>query len=310
MTTPSGDQYEISAAGYQAVVTECGAGLRVLDYDGRPLVAGYPEHEPASAGRGQLLVPWPNRIEDGRYAFADSDLQLPVNEVARNNAIHGLVRWSAWQLVEHSARSVSLRYRLLAQPGYPWTLDLQVRYDLTADGLRVSFTATNLSPSAAPYSEGAHPYLTVGDEGVDGSVDDWELTLPAATRLLTDDRMIPVGQAPVEDSDYDFRSPKPIGALTLDDGFTDLSRSAEGDAEVVLRNPATGASVQLWMDRAHDFVQVFTGDGLPAGARASLAVEPMTAPANAFRSGEGLVVLGPDGSPDDEHSSSWGIRAL
>ena len=36
----------------------------------------------------------------------------------------------------------------------------------------------------------------------------------------------------------------------------------------------------------------------------------MTAPADAFNSGDGLVVLGPAGSDDDEHSASWGIRAL
>jgi aldose 1-epimerase len=36
----------------------------------------------------------------------------------------------------------------------------------------------------------------------------------------------------------------------------------------------------------------------------------MTAPANAFRTGDGLIVLGPAGTPEDTHSSSWGIRAL
>jgi aldose 1-epimerase len=36
----------------------------------------------------------------------------------------------------------------------------------------------------------------------------------------------------------------------------------------------------------------------------------MTAPANAFRTGDGLIVLGSADSPDDTHSSSWGIRAL
>ena len=59
MVAPSGDQFVIESSGYRAVVTECGAGLRELEYDGRRLVEGYPEDAQASGGRGQLLLPWP-----------------------------------------------------------------------------------------------------------------------------------------------------------------------------------------------------------------------------------------------------------
>ena len=320
MVAPSGEQFEMSGGGYQAVVTECGAGLRVLEYAGRPLVAGYAEAEHASAGRGQLLLPWPNRIEDGAYTFQDRDLQLPVSEVARNNASHGLTRWASWTVEEQTAQSVSFLYRLMAQSGYPWTVDLHVLYDLSADGLTVTVTASNMSDSPAPYAQGAHPYLVVADARADERVDDWadhwvddwvdhwDLRMPADTRLLTNDRKLPVGRQPVDDTAYDFRIARPIGDLQLDDAFTDLHRGDDGRVEVELRNPRTGAAVVLWMDDAHNWVQIYSGDDLkPAQARRSLAIEPMTAPANAFRTGEGLVVLGPAGSDSDEHSSSWGI---
>lgn len=307
MVAPSGEQYEIGGGGYRAVVTECGAGLRVLERDGRPLVAGYGALEHAPAGRGQLLLPWPNRIEDGCYTFQGRDLQLPVSEVSRSNASHGLARWASWTLEEQTGQSVSLVYRLMAQPGYPWTVDLHVLYDVSADGLTVTVTASNMSDSPAPYAQGAHPYLTVGDDGVDG----WELTLPAGTRLLTNQRRLPVGREPVEATSHDFRVARPVRGLQLDDAFTDLSRTPDGRGEVELRNPRTGDAVLLWMDDAHDYVQVYTGDDLPRDqARRSLAIEPMTAPANAFRTRDGLVVLGPAGSGSDEHSSSWGIGAL
>ena len=52
MVAPSGEQFEISGGGYRAVVTECGAGLRVLEYDGRPLVLGFAEDEQADVGTG------------------------------------------------------------------------------------------------------------------------------------------------------------------------------------------------------------------------------------------------------------------
>ncbi|HZJ03976.1 MAG TPA: aldose 1-epimerase family protein [Nocardioidaceae bacterium] len=312
MVAPSGEQFEVSGGGYRAVVTECGAGLRVLEYDGRPLVAGYAEAEFASAGRGQLLLPWPNRIEDGAYTFQGRDLQLPVSEVARNNASHGLARWASWTVEEHTAQSVSLLYRLMAQSGYPWTVDLHVLYDLSADGLTVTVTASNMSDSPAPYAQGAHPYLVAAaartEERADERVDHWELRMPADTRLLTNERKLPVGRQPVDDTAYDFRIARPIRDLQLDDAFTDLRRADDGRVEVELRNPRTGAAVVLWMDDAHSWMQVYSGDDLgPDLARRSLAIEPMTAPANAFRTSEGLITLGPAGADSDEHSSSWGI---
>jgi aldose 1-epimerase len=303
VVAPSGEQHEIRSGGYRAVVTECGAGLRVLEYDGRPLVHGYDEASIASAGRGQLLLPWPNRLEDGSYSFGGRDHQLPLSEPSRHNASHGLTRWASWTVEETTGHSVSLVYRLMSQPGYPWTVDLHVLYDLSADGLTATITASNMSTEPAPYAQGAHPYLTVGT----GPVDGWELRLPAATRLLTNDRMLPVADEPVEGTPYDFRVRRPIRDLALDDAFTDVSRDAEGRDQVELFDPASGAGVGLWMDAAHGWVQVYSGDDLPVAARASLAVEPMTAPANAFRSGRGLVVLGSAGSEDDTHSSSWGI---
>jgi aldose 1-epimerase len=302
MVAPSGEQYEISGGGYRAVVTESGATLRLLEYDGRPLLLGFGEHEPASSGRGQLLAPWPNRIRDGRYSFDGRDLQLPLTEPARHNASHGLVRWVAWTLEERTGQSVSQVYRLMAQPGYPWTLDLHVLHDVSADGLTVTVTATNVGTGAAPYALGAHPYLTTGE----GPVDRWELTLPGRTRLVTDDRKIPVGSGDVRDTDLDFRVARPLRGAELDTAFTDLDRDAEGRAEVRVHDPSRGEGVTLWMDSAHAWVQVYTGDDLPTLARASLAVEPMTGPPNAFASGEGLLVL----EPGAEHSASWGIRAV
>jgi len=306
MVAPSGEQYEINGGGYRAVVVECGAGLRLLEHEGRSLVLGYGEDEAATSGRGQLLVPWPNRIRDGRYSFEGRDLQLPLSEPARSNASHGLVRWASWKVEEQTPHSVSLVYRLMEQTGYPWTVDLHVVYDLSADGLTVTLTATNLSTRRAPYAVGAHPYLTTGT----GPVDAWELTLPAATRLVVDDRMIPTGREDVRDTELDFRMTRPVRATSLDTAFTDLSADADGRVEVVLRDPRSGDGTALWMDRQHHWLQLFTGDALPKHARQSLAVEPMTAPANAFRTGEDLTVLSPAGSPGDELSVSWGIRAL
>ena len=151
---PSGDQFAFSGGGYDAVVTESGGSLRLLTHAGRPLVDGFGEQEMSWGGRGQLLMPWPNRVRDGRYSFGGKDFELALSEPSRRHASHGLARWAAWTVEEHTAHSVSLQYRLMAQSGYPWTVDLHVLYDLSADGLTVTQTATNMSSTAAPYACG------------------------------------------------------------------------------------------------------------------------------------------------------------
>lgn len=139
---PTGEQHEIAAAGYRAVVTESGATLRLLEHDGRALVDGFGAEEIPAGCRGQLLVPWCNRIGDGRYSFGGRDLQLPLSEPDRSNASHGLVRWAAWSLSEHTGAAVVLCHRLMAQPGYPWALELEVPYQLSGAGLVVTQSAT------------------------------------------------------------------------------------------------------------------------------------------------------------------------
>src|SRR4051812_34157883 len=94
--TPSGEQFELRFGDQQAVVTEAGAGLRVYSAGGRQLLDGYPVDELATWGRGQQLLPWPNRIRDGTYQLDGREHRLPLNEPERRNAIHGLVRGTAW----------------------------------------------------------------------------------------------------------------------------------------------------------------------------------------------------------------------
>ena len=299
MVSPSGEQFEISAGGYRAVITESGAALRVLTFEGDDLVDGFGEDEMASLGRGQLLMPWPNRLEDGRYEFGGQTHQLALTEPSRHNASHGLARWAAWSVLEHTETSVALTYRLMAQSGYPWLLDLHVQYDVSADGLTVTQSATNLGDSPAPYASGAHPYLTVG-----APLEDCELLLPAGTRALADpERLLPVGREDVEGTDYDFRVWRPVKETVFNDAFTDLRRGREGRAEVVLR---AERAVLLWVDEQHRWLQLFSADDVTGHNRRSLAVEPMTANANAFRTGEDLVTI----EPEDTFSAVWGIRAV
>lgn len=305
---PTGRQFEISGGGYRAVVTEVGAGLRVLEHtaDGqvRPLLAGYREHETVPHGAGQLLLPWPNRVAGGRYTFDGQERQLDVTEPARGNAIHGLTRWLAWTATGHTGDGVRMELTLHPHPGYPHTLELATVYRVGADGLSVEVTARNTGEHAAPYGFGAHPYLTPGAEPAADRADEWTLHLPAERYLAVDERMIPRGGFDVDSSPYDFRKPRPLAGTALDTAFGGLQRELDGIGRIRLCAPGGGA-VTLWLGRGLEWVQVFTGDALAGAARrAAVAVEPMSCPPDALNSGTDLVRLEPGGTV----THRWGIQ--
>jgi aldose 1-epimerase len=298
VVAPTGDQITITAADQQAVIVEVGGGLRSYSAGGRECVDGYRADEMSSSGRGQVLIPWPNRLQDGSYEFDGRRHQLPLNEPERRNAIHGLVRWTAWTVAERQLHRAVMKHVLYPQPGYPFTLGTSIEYSLSDSGLRVRTTATNLGADPCPYGSGAHPYLTLGTE----SIDDLTLRVPGRSVLQSNERGLPVASKSVEVTGYDFRQPRRIGSTRLDHAFTDFKRDQDGLARVELQDPDRGTRVALWVDQSYPYVMIFSGDS-PNINRRSLAVEPMTCPPNAFRSGDALVRL----EPGSSFTSTWGI---
>jgi len=298
---PSGEQIELEAGRHRAVVVEVGAGLRTFTSDGADRIDGYAEDEMCHSGRGQVLLPWPNRIEDGSYEWGGSTHQLAINDPAEQDAIHGLVRWRSWSVAERTSDRVLMSHLLHPLPGYPFMLETSVEYLLSESGLEVRTAARNLGTEACPYGSGQHPYLTLGTPTVDGL----SLKVPAGTVLHSNDRGIPVGSSAVDGGEYDFRAARAIGSTRLDHAFTDLVRDGDGLARVSLDDPSSGAGLTLWVDDAYTHLMVFTGDPLPDVSRRAVAVEPMTCPPNAFRSGVDLVTL----EPGESASSRWGIEA-
>ena len=296
----TGAQYAITAGEYQATITELGAGLRTLTLSGEPVVKGYGDDELPPAGAGELLVPWPNRIDRGEYTFGGRTFQLDLTEPAKGNAIHGLTRWATWQLSAQAADRVELSLRMLGRPGYPFCLELRAGYRVSAEaGLEVTVTALNAGSSPALYGTGSHPYLLAGT----GLIDDWTLQLPAASWQPADDRGIPAGPPQgVDSSPFDFRQRRAIGRTSLDHAFTALETDADGRAWARLSGP-TG-DVALWAGPGYRWLQVFTGDPLgPDARRRAVAIEPMTCPPNAFVSGTDVLTL----QPGDSVIHRWGI---
>jgi aldose 1-epimerase len=295
---PSGRQVDLRHGPWSATVVEVGGGLRELAFEGRPLLDGYARDEMASGGRGQPLLPWPNRLADGRYRFGDRELRTAVDEPSTGAAIHGLTRWANWAVESREPARCAMALRLHPRPGYPFLLDLRIGYALSEAGLEVRLSAANAGPEPAPFGAGFHPYLTAGT----ATVDDLRVVLPAAEWLPADERGIPTGERRPVAGELDLRAGGPLGDAALDHCFAGLGRDADGLARVVVEGPED--RVTLWMDGLWRFVMAFTGDALPPERRRrGLAVEPMTCAPDAFNSGEGLLVIPPGGSVE----GSWGL---
>ena len=299
----SGTQWAITSGDHAAVIAEVGGGLRAYNVAGVEVVDGYAEDEFSPASHGQILAPWPNRIRDGRYTFRGESYQLGLTEAARHNAIHGLVNWVRWyQVGEATADSVTLGYDLPPQPGYPWALSLRTTWTATPDGLRSEQQVTNESTTSCPFGFSVHPYFIV--PGV--PIAELSAQVPARSRLLVDGRLLPIGAARVAGGEFDFTEPRKLGDAELDTAFGDVIRDPDGGSAVTL-TASDGRGVKVWADPSFGWWQVFTSDTLPAPRyRRAVAVEPMTCPPDAFRSGRDLITL----EPAQTWRATWGITPL
>lgn len=292
----TGRQYELRRGDAVAVVTELGAGLREFRRGGMLLTETYADHEIPPGAAGITLAPWANRIEDGVWYLDGKKQQLDITEVSRNNASHGLLRNTGYAPVDQSEHSLTLQAAVFPQHGYPFLVRHQVRYSLNeALGLEVRQTLVNDGAAPAPFVLGAHPYLRVGDT----PAGDLMLTVHADTQLVADERKIPRSQAPVS-GDVDFRGGRTIGSLDVDVALTGLD-FRDGRARHVLADP-DGREVSLWQDGSCGYVHVFVTPTYPGRSRA-VAIEPMTGPANAFNSGDGLRWI----QPGESFAMEWGI---
>ncbi len=291
----SGTNYTLTAGASTVIVASLAAALRSYEHDGVALTETWGDGDIPAGGGGILLAPWPNRVADGRWTLHGKEQRLDITEPSKGNASHGLLRNTGYRKVEAGPSHVVLEAEVFPQHGYPFHLLHRAAYELTEQQLTVTQVLTNLSSEDAPFALGAHPYLKISDV----PTEDLTLTVRAATVFESDDQSIPTGTAPVS-GQFDLRSGRRVGDIQFDAAFTDLE-PVSGRHEHVLSAP-DGRRVTLWADPAFAYAHVYISTIYPGVSRA-VAIEPMTAPANAFNSGEGLRWLPPGAS----FSASWGI---
>ena len=250
--------------------------------------------------KSALLLPFPNRIKDGRYRMGAAAYQLPVNEMQRHNALHGFVFNRAFTVtakeVTEDAASLTLAFDYAGTyPGYPFSFRAEVTYQLHAEeGFTCRLAVENTGAEAMPFGAGWHPYFSLNRR-----IDELLLQMPPATGFAIDEQMIPAGRT----GTHAFTAATALGDTTFDDCFA-LTQPKEGIAETSLALPDGSQKLVFWQETGpgkYNFLQVYTPPH-----RQTICIEPMTCGIDAFNNGDGLLVL----QPKERFEASFGVRLV
>ena len=169
---------------------------------------------------GATIGRYANRISGGAFTIDGRTYQVPPNNGP--NALHGGPAgfdshiWAAEQFRDGSSIGVRLtRTSPDGEEGFPGTLSVAVSFLLTeGNQLRIDYHATSDRPTIVNLTN--HSYFNLAGEG-SGTIYDHELTLNSSAYLPVDASLIPTGEiAPVDDTPFDFRAARPIGARIRD----------------------------------------------------------------------------------------------
>jgi aldose 1-epimerase len=279
------------------VVALRGVTLLSWSVDGVELIDGYAdqtEFDQQVGMRSAMMIPFSNRIVQGRYTF-DSHVH-DLNDPASSGelVLHGLLREVDFSVTSSSVgessavvRFVSLALRPGAFPGYPFAVDVAIDLTVTDAGLEFVVTGTNAGDTAAPFAVGWHPYFTIGSAPIEQLV----VSIPGTARIVTDDQLIPLdGQAAVAEASgvWDYRVPRVLGDAVLDTAYADLSSAPDGLVRSTIADPASGRSIDVWQERG--LMHVFTSDTV-SRPRQSIAMEPVEVMTNAFNRPEQAAAI-------------------
>lgn len=306
MIQPIGQSLPLRRGAVEARIGSVAATLRSLTVGGAHLTQPTRDDRVPSSSNGIALAPWPNRVRDARWTWRDQPQQLDVTEPERDNALHGLLRFTDYEVRERSEDAVTLGAVIYPQHGWPFLLETWMRYRLLDDGIEVVHGARNHATEPAPFAAGSHPFLRVGDV----PIADLALVVPASRYVAVDDRLNPTGLVPVGGTALDLRDGPRVGGLALDTAygeiaFTDVVDGRGTSASLIAPD---GSRTILRQDLDWGWVQVYTshefrGDDGPIDA---IAVEPMTAPPDALNSGTGLHWI----EPGESWEGGWELRRV
>lgn len=291
------------------IVSPYGASLRglsrVVGAETQEIITGYSGAANKVGGQGDVLIPFPGRVREGRYVFEGREHQMVKNDKESPAAIHGFLRTVIWdqKTATDEAVTFTTAFDKDTNVGYPFALSAEVTYHLTHTGLRCEFRIENIGADDAPVGAGFHPYFTVGSDLIDDNL----LHVPFNS-VLEYKNLLPTGKVlPVEKTDWDFQQPSVIGDTVFNTCYLNPTRDSDGLAHIRIGDVNTGRAITVSLDKSCSFVVLYSGDPLPEPhRRRSLAIEPMTCGTDAFNHPAwGLAVL----KPGDLLQGAWEVTS-
>jgi len=273
----------ITTRDYLVLDEKVGASLIELTLSGISLIdlpgsANHPlERNPYHPSA--LLSPWVNRVRNGNYSYKGKNYQLPINEPALGNAIHGLLARVPFTINQQSENSITLEYLYEGEElNYPFPFIFSYTYHLLNEGgLEITFEAKNTGSTSMPFACGWHPYFRFPDT----TAADLSIQFNPISRFLSDSQMIPLKEESLHgQTEFIFSKEKVDHVFRLEPQKKHITE---------LRNNKHQRSLFLEQSSIQfPFLVVFQPEGFT-----SVAIEPMTANTDAFNTGDGLIELEP-----------------
>jgi aldose 1-epimerase len=237
-----------------------GGSVTNLSLFGRTLIPRPGIEDPVSAVFGSVLAPWPNRLAGGEFQLNSKPHSFgPLDKDSNLN--HGLLLRTPMEY-QLSDTAITFVHRF-SKNDFGFEIDLRVRYELTESGLEVTAVAKNLDSVPAPFAIGFHPYFKIPGHS--------KLTASVTNAFQTNDRMIPVGTKEI--SGLEIELPQ---TAALDNGFY-----GEGWA---LKLEGEEFGFEITQQNLDHLMLYRPSPSLFEDGSEGIAIEPQSAPANAFNS--------------------------
>jgi len=258
-----------------------------------------PDETNPSALGSFLLAPWCNRIAGAVFTFQGKKFALKASG-SDGSAMHGDVRARPWRILDRSPNSARLEFDTTADGvrdvNWPWPFKSEVRYELSATGLTIDLSVTNLGDTAMPAGCGHHPYFA---RKLWSDRDEVQLRA-AVTGRYPLSKAIPTGPHAADRLCQRMATLAAFPAESLDDVFAAGTATAGACAE--LHWPASGVTLSMTSSKEFGHLVLYSppvdAARPAAGFLPFVAVEPVSQVNNALNvSGNvGTVVLAPGGT--------------
>ncbi len=299
-------EIELNYKNQSLVINILGGGIKeyylVKNGQKENIIYGYSKDEEKSGSMGDILFPFPGRIENSEYTFEGKKYKLSGLKIKDGHAIHGFAKLAIWKLINKTENSATLSFSMTKKEyeakGFPFGLTINVTYSLSGKGLMCSAEILNMGDEAAPFGLGFHPYFSING----AKVDEMFLQIPANKMVEFAPNLKPTGQFLEIDGDLDFGTQKKIGDLVIDNCFTDLNYEND-EAKTTLS--VGDVKITIWQDQNLPYLQLYSADTIGEDhLRKGLAIEAQTCTGFVLNMPEmGLKVL----QPGEKFTASWGI---